>query len=163
MYPVTYNNYYSIERLTRPSNTTAYTVGECINDVSPRLLRFNASLSVRGGYVTRVSLATNNNAHTAAIRLWLFSSSIASTPDQVPINLSFVSPGLLTEGYVDFTTFAVPGNSTFAFSEGLMISRPMQFQAGADNMIYGVLEARAAFTPTNAQQFAVELYTEFSA
>lgn len=162
MFPVTYQNTFRIDTITRPANVTAYTVGQVINETSPRFLVFPITVSRRGGYITRVSLVTSNAAHTAALRLWLFDSTFTAPADQTTPSFNFAQ-GLTSEGYVDFAAFVVPSSSTFAFSEGQSLSRPLQFQSGADNNVYGLLEARAAFTPTSGQQFGIQVYSELSA
>lgn len=163
MNPVTYNLTYKLENITRPANTTAYSAsGTAINDNTARVLVFPATVNKRGGYITRAELVTNNNAHTGAIRLHLFANNPGVVADQSTLGGLSYTVGQSYEGYIDFTTFIALG--AFAVSEGALSARPMAMQSGtADNNLYGILEARAAFTPTSGQQFALQLYTEYSA
>ncbi len=164
MYPSTYVNTFRIDNLQRPANTTAYTVGQVINSTTPRFYIFPVSQSRRGAYITRVNLVTDNPAHTAALRLWLFDQPFTAPADQTTIAWNYAN-GLAAEGFIDFTTFTTPGSALFTYSEGILSSnsRPIQVQSGTDNNVYGLLEVRGAFTPTSGQQFGIELYSEYSA
>lgn len=162
MYPVTYTNQFSPVNISRPNNVTAYAVsGQSINDNTPILFTFPVCVSRRGAYLTRSQLVTNNSAHTGAIRLHLFASPVSIVADQASLSGITFANGQGYEGYVDFTNWIALGG--FAASEGSLISRPMQVQTSGDNNIYGVLEARAAFTPIANQQFSIQVYTEYSA
>jgi hypothetical protein len=162
MQPVSYVNTARIDIIARPANVTAYTVGQAIANNTPRLIVFPISASRRGGYINRARLITSNSAHTGDIRLHLFNSLVTAPADQTALNFTFTQAQDY-EGFLDFTTFTAIGTSTFAFSESVIPANGLQFQNNVDNNLYGILEARAAFTPTTGQQFGIELYTEYSA
>lgn len=161
MNPANYVLSYRLENITRPNNVTAYAAsGQAINDNTARVLVFPVTISRRGCYITRAELITNNNAHVGAIRLHLFANSPGIVADQGSLGSLSYTSGQVYEGGLDFTTWNALG--LFAFSEA-NLTRPLQLQVGtADNNVYGVLEARAAFTPTANQQFAIQLYSEYS-
>lgn len=156
----TYDNRKALAQFTRPANVLAYTDGQAIAANPATVLTFGSTPQQGlGGYVTRVFLRTSNSAHTAAVRLHLYEGIPSTITDRTAFAL--VNGTAEYFGYVDFTTFVTGGTgSAIAVSEGAF-SKPLQF-AAPNGVVYGLLESRAAFTPTSGQVFAALLYTEVS-
>lgn len=149
--------------IARPANTTVYSTGQQISNNTPDVIVFNNGFISTGGYITRALLKTNNSNQTGAVRLHLFAAtpSNAAAVDQSQFVLNF-SDSTNYKGFLDFTTFATAGTgSTMAVAEA-SFNRPFQFKTSS-GVSYGLLEARAAQTPTSGQQYQIALYSELPA
>ena len=155
----TYNNIRTHQVITRAANTTAYEIGQAVQNATASALSFATSnQATLGGYITRAVLRTTKAAHTEALRLHLYSATPTLSNDLAAFILTDVSAYV---GYIDFTTFVTGGTgSVIAVSEA-SFNRPMQFNVAA-GVLFGLLEAKAAFTPTSAQEFHIALFTEVS-
>lgn len=149
------------ETVVQGSGAVAYAIGDVISASTPVPYRFNIGRLDMQGYITNAILTTSRSAHTEALRLHLFSQSITVPADNAALVLD-TSWQSLYLGYVDFSTFITSGaGSTFALSVGAF-NRPSAFFSN-DGTVYGVLEARAAFTPTAGQTFNIRLFAEVPA
>ena len=158
--------------LTRPSDTTAYAIGDAIansataSSVTP--LQFTiARVNSFTGLIIGAQLITNSATAFAAIRLHLFNTTPFAAAgfqaDNAALALTYTaltagSAGALPNyiGAVDFTTFVAQSSS--AYSIGLSDQTELTFDcASASQVVFGLLEARAAFTPASAQKFSTVL------
>lgn len=140
---------------TRPADTTAYTIGDLVannttaGSVIP--LRFNIG---KGGFlVTSSNLTKSSNVITLAdFKLHLFNTSpTVANGDNGANSYSFSSK----IGIVDYATMTAATDVGFANLTGLNI-----MSYSANGVIYGLLEADAAYTPTSAEVFTVSLVVE---
>ena len=145
-------------KFIRPADTTAYADGDLvandtdIADVVP--LKFTVGGQNVGIMIRRARLRTSTtNVTLASFRLHLFTNK--PTP-AVADNAALVvsdTPGYL--GYFDFTLSA-------AFADGAVvhavpaIGSEIVARVG-DGAIYGLLQAKAGYTPASAQLFYVQL------
>lgn len=157
---------------TRPADTTAYAIGDAIansttaGDVTP--LTFTvARANGLSGRVIGAHLITDSATAFGAIRLHLFNttpfaaagfqadnSALALTYTALTTGSAGSSPHYI--GSIDFETFIA--HSASARSIGQASPTELVFDcAAANQLIYGLLEARAAFTPASAQKFTVGL------
>lgn len=158
--------------LTRPSDTTAYAIGDAIANsttgsaVTP--LQFTVARSAGfTGRVVGAQLITDSATAFGAIRLHLFNTTpfaaagfqadnaaLALTYTALTTGSAGTSPHYL--GYIDFQTFVA--ESASAVSLGVCDLTELVFDtAAASSVIFGLLEARAAFTPASGQKFTVAL------
>jgi hypothetical protein len=146
----------SIDSFNRPSDTTAYSIGDVITSTVPRNLIFPVSIYPLGLYLSRVYLVTNKPSHIEALRLHLsLATNTLLAADNAPMTMNSLPTGI-----IDFTDWKQSGN--FASCEGtfgrFMHVSPSIAQAG----FFGLLEARSAFTPNTDQNFNISIYTEAS-
>lgn len=149
----------------------------------PAVRAVNGSGIITGGRIIKSSDTTAN----ASFRLWLFANSPFTLPvsgvggtyfaDAGTINFTFASMARFV-GFLDFTTFIDAG--TMAVGEGVATRSVVPFSkrfvadkadstadslsiAGisqsvpAAQLLYGILEARAAYVPTSGEQFRIWL------
>jgi hypothetical protein len=146
----------SVDTFNRPSDTTAYSIGDVISPTVTRSLNFPVSVYPLGIYLSRVYLVTNKSSHIEALRLHLsLTASTLLAVDNLPLTMN-VSP----VGVIDFTDWKQSGN--FASCEG-SFGRFLQISPNyAQAALFGLLESRSAFTPNADQTFSVSIYTEAS-
>lgn len=148
---------------TRPSDTTAYTSGDLIansttaGSVTP--MTFNTGS--RGLKLWRVALARSATSVTnASFRLHLYKDlpTVANGDNGA---FSGIVAGYL--GFVDIDGTA-PAFTDSARAHGTPTTNSNQSQMyivpDVDNLIYGLLEARGAYTPASGETFTVSLIGE---
>lgn len=149
---------------TRPANTTAYTVGDMVSAdaaaTTPNLSFASCASDIAGsGYIVGARVRTDKKDMAAALRLWIFSASDATVVgDNVAGQILWANRAKVV-GYIDLPTSGTGAdstNSTGAFAQNFDVRIPFTCGA-ASQALYGVLEARTAFTPASGQGFYVEL------
>lgn len=152
---------------TRPSNTTAYTSGDLVADtvtagsVAPLTFATAARTTAGSGQVLRARLKKSTNTTTAAsFRLHLYKSSPTCTNGDNDAWLTTQS------GYLGSFDLDASGSAGRVFSDPAAevigvptVGSQVNFVATATT-IYGLLEARGAYTPGSAEVFTVELEIE---
>lgn len=145
---------------TRPANTTAYASGDLVanntaaGSVTP--LSWTAARVAAGSFMVRRARLTTSSTSTtnASFRLHLYSASPTVTNGDNGVWLSNEADDYL--GSMDITVDK-------AFSDGASgqgspgIGSDINVKLASGQTIYGLLEARAAYTPTSAGTFAVTL------
>lgn len=163
--------------LTRPADTTAYASGDGIansttaGSVTP--FEFEVARENGGrGLIIGADLMTNSASAFGAIRLHLFNrapfvaggyqadnAALALTYAALQTGSGTTNPKNNYIGYVDFTTFVA--HSSSAVSIGTSEQTELNFACEGDSKkIYGLLEARAAITPTSGQLFTAILQAQ---
>ena len=152
--------------ITRPADTTAYTSGDLVaNSVtagSVAALQFTtlARTSGGGGEVTGVTIQKSTNVITnVALRVHLFDTipTFTSAGDNSAISSVVVAADKGYLGYVDITTFVA--FSDVAWGSGAVDnSRGSLAYKATAQIIYGIVEARGAFAPGNAEVFTIRLH-----
>lgn len=158
--------------LTRPADTTAYAVGDAIansttaSSVTP--LQFTVARAAGGsGRINGAQLYVNSATAFGAIRLHLFNTTpfaaagfqadnaaLALTYTALKTGSAGANPNYI--GYIDFTSFTAL--SSCAVANGYSDITELNFDcASGSSVIFGLLEARAVFTPGNAETFNVSL------
>lgn len=158
--------------LTRTSDGNAYAIGDQIastvsaGSVTP--LQFTVARAVGGtGRIIGAQLAVNSATAFGAIRLHLFNTTpfaaagfqadnaaIALTYTALKTGSAGTNPNYI--GYIDFQSFTAMSSS--ALSNGVCDLTELPFAcAAASQVIFGLLEARAVFTPASAETFNVSL------
>lgn len=151
----------SASAMTRPNDTTAYASGDLVANSttagSVAALQFSvARLAAGAGAIRRARIRKSGTSVTsAAFRLHLF----------------LAAPATITNG--DNGAFSVSGSADYlgaldvtvdrAFTDGAvglgvpLSGSEINFQLASGQVIYGLLEARAAYTPAAQEQFTVSL------
>ena len=158
--------------LTRTADANAYAIGDQIasttvaGDVTP--LQLTVARKTGGtGRVSGAQLMLDSATAFGAIRLHLFNttpftaggfqadnSALALTYTALKTGSAGANPNYL--GFIDFETFTA--QSASATSRGSAGQTDLNFTcAAASQVIFGLLEARAVFTPANAGKFNVTL------
>lgn len=146
---------------TRPADTTAYASGDLVanNTTAGSVVAMSWSVTNTGdgavnGMVRRVRLQTSSTSVTnSSFRLHLYSSA------PVPVNGDNAAWSTPVAGYLGSVDITVDK----AFSDGARGEGVPNTGAEVNltdvTTIYGLLEARAAYTPTSAGVFTVVLET----
>jgi hypothetical protein len=149
--------------ITRPADTTAYASGDLVaNSVtagSVTNLQFTTLARVSGGSGVIIGAQIQKStasATNAAFRLHLFNTAptYTSAGDNSAISTVVVASAKGYLGYIDITTM-------IAFSDvGWGSGAPDNSRGGIPyvataQIIYGLLEARGAYTPGNAEVFTI--------
>ncbi len=149
---------------TRPANTTAYAAEDVITDstsASSKLTFSDFDFSGQSGYVTGARIVTNDTDAVPRFRLWLFTDSTISLPnDNAPFTFNY-SDAIDFLGYIDFPAVNIDGTAPWAHAQNYDVRIPFEL-AGADNKLYGILETLDAFTPDSAQGFTIQLCCELN-
>lgn len=141
--------------ITRPPNTTVYSVGDAVGQSAAGILQFTAGQRAgAGGYVTGASLATDDPTCTAEFRLHLFKTSPGNQTDNAAMSVSFGALQANYFGAIDFAALAAFGDGAVSVNNDLRL--PF-FPADDSQIIFGILEARTAFTPVADQNFDITL------
>jgi hypothetical protein len=139
-------------RFTRPSDTTAYASGDLVANSTTAGSVAPLSLPVAPGarQVRRVRIHTSStNVTNAAFRVHLYGASpTAANGDNSAWSTSKAADYL---GSVDVTVDK-------AFTDGAAGSATTEINCGGPNL-YGLIEARGAYTPTSAGVFNVTIET----
>ncbi len=168
---------------TRPADTTAYAAGDIVANSTtgasvvplrfPALRTANGSGVITGGRIIK----SDDDLVNASFRLWVFSAqpfaSAGYPADNAALTLTYAAMQNFV-GMIDFTSFIDAGSANVAVANPTRNMMPFNasrsqrmptsdtITAGGvtydgTQLLYGVLEARAAYTPGNAEQFTVWL------
>lgn len=158
------------DSLVRPPNGTQYTANDVVNDsttASNKILIFQTT-SINssgtgvvvnkgmGGIITGAVLTAGDSANTANgnFKLLLFRDTIPSSAD----NAAWATSAYFNALFLGEIDFALTNNGTTQnYSDVTGLSKAFQC-ASDDTKIYGVLLAKAAFTPAFRQKFIIKLF-----
>lgn len=146
---------------TRPSDTTAYTAEDSVNETGgvTTCLTFTVedALPINLGSSLQIKTAilrtNSNNTTNGSFRLNLYDQSVSSFVDNSPFPMLWANRAKKV-GYIDFTL--ATGGSGSDSSEAVVTDVNVSVRAQS-TALYGVLIAKAAYTPVSAQQFYLEL------
>lgn len=153
--------------IARPADTTAYASGDLVANSttagSVNALQFSAPRDPGGkGRVVGARVQKSTNSVTnAAFRLHLFSitPTFTSAGDNSAMSTVVVATDKGYLGYVDIT--AMTGFSAVAWGVGAVDSSRLALPfVSVATVLYGVVEARGAYTPGSAEVFTVSLMVE---
>lgn len=142
--------------LTRPANTTAYAEGDLIANSGTAgevvALQFGRDGSAFRA-IRQARLHKNSNTTTgASYRLWLLSADPTVTAGD---------NGAIAGNWSASVIGVLEGSTAYAATDGavVLLDAPGGVAPIASGIIYGLLEARAAYTPTSEEVFTVTLDT----
>lgn len=144
------------QTITRPSDTTAYADTDLVanSTTAGSVTPFTWDEKGNVAQMKLVSAILNKSkadATNASFRLWLFSDSKAVTNG----DNSAIVPTTM-----DSFLGTLSGSVTFAGTAGARTPMAVDVQTNiwpADGKLYGLLEAKAAYTPASGETFSIEL------
>lgn len=147
----------------RPADSNAYAASDVVGPNVAAVQKFSGVANYNGGsgYVVKARLTTDVAVTTLAnFRLYIYSVAPTAIADNSPFTLLYTNR-LNRIGYIDFalSTEGSGSDCAEAVATGLLI--PFKC-AVADTALYGVLVAKAAYVPGNAENFALELTIDIS-
>jgi hypothetical protein len=146
----------SAVEFTRPADTTAYATNDVVGDGTVIVFSNVARVPNGTGYVTNARLIKSTTTTANAVfRLWLYNIAPAATADNLPFKLLYVFRACRI-GYIDLPC-NVEGTGSDSAS-ALVTNVNLKFNAALDSRnLFGVLEAKQAYAPGNAEKFWIEL------
>lgn len=146
------------DEFTRPSNTTAYSTGDAINNSETEPAAMEFPLERMGGKIRAIRIETDEPGLTASLRLFLFTSEPSMSNDNV------ANVGLYAEGESRLVglTQSLLGTglgtgSDYSYLEIGGLDIPF---ISSNQKLWGYLAAGGALTPVSAQKFRVTLFLE---
>jgi hypothetical protein len=140
----------------RPTGAGAYTANDVVGNGAPIVFQNVACEEGGTGYITNVRLVKNSTTTSnATFRLWLYSVSPTPIADHSAFTLLYANKAIRL-GYVDLVCSTEGAGSDSASALATNIN--LKFSCAAfDRNLYGVLEAKMAYTPTAYETFWIEL------
>ena len=147
---------------TRPTDTTAYTSGDLVanSTVAGSVAAMQFTVEVAQGRamkIVSVKLETDNtDAGDASFRLHLYASDPTATNGDNGVWLTTESTTIGT----------ITLDALFAYSDEIAsvtvpsVDTQMYWRLATGTILYGLLEARAAYDPANAEVYTVTLNIE---
>jgi hypothetical protein len=156
---------------TRPTpDTTQYTSGDLVansaTNTAVAAMQFNTGKGDASGLITRARLAkSDDDPVTASFRLHLFSTNPCATApsngDNGALQLAIADGEQAYLGYFDLDLTASAVDIFTTGNAGVSAAGQIRFNlASSIGAIYGLLEARAGYTPAAAEVFTVTLEIE---
>lgn len=147
--------------ITRPSDTTTYAAEDSVNATGGATSCITFTVADGFDITTGMSLqiktarlTTNSNTTTnASFRLIIYDQSVSGFADNSPFPMLWANRAKKI-GYIDFT-LATGGSGSDA-AEAIVTDVNLSVRTEATN-IFGILVAKAAYVPTSAQVFYIEL------
>lgn len=145
---------------SRPANTTAYASGDLVANSttagSVTAMSFTAArISAGGGTILKARLyKTGTSTASASFRLHLFKATVTAANGD--------NGAFSTSGVADYIgAFDITVSQAFtdgAWGAGTPVSgSDVSFKLASGTTIYGLIEARAAYTPTSGETFTATL------
>lgn len=143
------------DSVTRPANTTAYTVGDVISTTGGEVLEF-AAIGPSGGLVLLQTASLMINVGTVpagigAIRLHLYGAAPAAIADNAAFNLAAADRDKYL-GYFDFSAPIDLGDTLWA-----QVDYVGQLLKLTTASLFGIVETRNAFTPSSESTYTIKL------
>lgn len=143
---------------TRPADTIQYAVNDVIGTSPASLIEFANCAGENGGsgWITRIKVQKNNSNITAAqMRLHLFHTAPDPVADNAQYPLLYANKDKRI-GYIDLSLETEGTGGDSAWKAVFMTNIPFVCAAGSKSL-YGVLEAKGAYTPASGEKFYVEI------
>jgi hypothetical protein len=154
---------------TRPSDTNAYTAGDSVTDSTsaPTVRTFASafrSLVPKGRVLSALLIKSDKSVSNATFRLHLFNATVTPTNDNSALSILYTDRAKYI-GHIAFTCKQTQGSGDAAFAVGCVADSTNNQRidlpfVGANNTLYGVLEATGAYTPVSAEKFSIQLTVE---
>lgn len=143
---------------TRPADVTAYAANDAVNNstTAPVILTFTgaARVAAGSGYIVGARIQKSTVAVTnASFRLHIYHTTVTMINDNTA-NTVLYANATKRVGAIDFSMTS--DGSDGAEAQDFSLRMPFKCDT-ADTALYGVLTAKAAYTPGNAEQFTIEL------
>lgn len=150
--------------ITRPNDTTAYASGDLVanNTTAGSVTPFSWNVGAfRGTKIWRVGIAKSSTSVTnAAYRVHIYNDSPTVANGD---NGAWSSTRARYVGFVDVAAPAAAFSDAY-YANGIFVNNSLQAPLFAyldlDGYLYGLLEARGAYTPTAQETYAITLFGE---
>lgn len=151
----------SAANFTRPGDTTTYAVGDAVNDSTsaPTVMTFSSVARVNGGagYIVGARAMKSTTTTTNALfRLHVYHTTVTAINDNTAQTVLYANRTKRV-GAVDLQFYT--DGSDCAEAQDFNIRLPFVCDSG-DAALYGVLQAKGAYVPGNAETFFFELTVE---
>ena len=147
--------YSSIQGFTRPNDTNAYSAGDVVGTSPGANIEFtNMGISGEDVFITSAKLRIDVSAIPSGMgsfRLHLFNAAPTAIDDNSPFNLIAADRTKYID-YIDIDTPNDLGDTLFISVNNVNIQTTL-----VSTSLYGVLETRAAYTPTAQVVKAIKL------
>lgn len=147
--------------ITRPAGTTPYAVNDVVNAAVATIGEFANVTDINGGSGWVASLKLQKSTATvtnASFRVHIFHTAPTAIADADPYTLLYANKDKKV-GSVDVTLETQGTGSDSAMKEVMQVNMPYVCAAGSKKL-YWVLEAKAAYTPGNAEKFYCEIVVD---
>jgi hypothetical protein len=152
--------------VTRPSDTTAYTAGDAVNNSTSAPVVITLANVARandtGGYIVGVRLSTDKKSIVPRLRVHFYRASNPNVPNDNAAMVSLYADESKKLGYVDLPAMITPAdatNSTISFAQDYSVRIPFLPVSGG-RAIYAALETRDAFTPASGEKFTLTVLVD---
>lgn len=146
------------QEITRPSDTTAYVINDVVGPTGGAavgVLTDFFSANGASGFIAKVELETDQAANATPFRIYFFHTAPTAIADNAAFALLYADVAKRI-GYVDIGNMSQEGSGSTG-AAGYWTGQLAAKAAAADNDLYYVIVAKAAFTPASAQKFTVKV------
>ncbi len=143
---------------TRPANTTAYAALDVVG-VSPGAVGSISGAAVANGgsgYITGVSLMTDQSTNTAQYRIHFFHTAPTAIDDNSQYAMLYANAQYRI-GSIDIPALTTEGTGSTAARGSNDDARLLYECAAASTTLYYVIETLTAFTPASGQKFTLRV------
>lgn len=155
-YGQTSNTVFVQDSVTRLYNSTAYAANDVVTDSLSKLFIFNDVVTTKGfGGIINTAIMTidANNTTNASFKLLIFSDTVVTAAD----NAAWSASAYYSNRLIGQVEFGLTSDGT-AQSYSIVTGNLGSFKtASKHKKLYGVLLAKAAFTPTAALKIIIKL------
>jgi hypothetical protein len=147
---------------TRPANTTQYAIGDAVSDStsSPTVLEFaNIATNVTKTIIIQEVMITSSAAQATLpqFKLWLFNASPTAINDNSAFTLTDAENNTC-QATIELTSPNVISSKATNNSRLEITNLQRIIRAGSSSLsLYGLLEARNAYTPISGEIFTIAL------
>lgn len=145
------------DSVTRLYNATAYTANDVVTDSLSKVFIFNDVVTTKGfgGIINTAILTADSTTVTTNgnFKLLLFTDSVVTAAD----NAAWATSNYYNNRLIGEVDFALTNNGT-AQNYSIMTGNLVTFQtAPKHKKLYGILLAKAAYTPARGQKIIIKL------
>jgi hypothetical protein len=151
-----------LAEFTRPSDTTAYTIGDVVGNstsaATPLEISGCARANAGSGYIVRASLIADQKSITPSLRVHIFNAAPTQSNDNAAYRALYADVSKRVGEFV-LGPLATPADTTNStLSRAVDMNLRIPFVCGASTTsLYFIFEALAAFTPASAGKFTLQL------
>jgi hypothetical protein len=158
------SEFYVWDFFNRPANVTAYATGDILSDGTSLVFADATTTFGHGGEIRSALVAVGANVASGlpTMRLWLFDADPTLTTLTDNIALAIADGDFFDIlGVIDFGVSSQAVANPAAGTAGNVLLSVQNLSIGFDDdgagNIYGILEMRSAYIPTNGEGYKVQL------
>lgn len=147
---------------TRPSDTTAYAIGDVIGNstsaATPLEISGCARVNAGSGYIVRAAFIADQKSITPSVRVHVFNAAPTQSNDNAAHRALYADVSKRVGEFVlgPLSTPADTTNSTLSRAVDMNLRIPF-VTGGSTTSLYFIFEALTAFTPASAGKFTLQL------